>query len=277
MYKILLKENLAPNIHLFKIDAPSIARKVQPGQFAIVRADDKGERIPLTISDWDQDEGSISIVVNQVGKTSDKLAALNTGDFIADVAGPLGLPATIENFGNVACVAGGYGIAAMSPIAQALKDAGNKITSIIRTPSKEALFGDERLGRYSDRLIIVSGDTSYEKQGFVFEPLKELLKSEKFDRVITIGPACVMRLVALTTKPFGVKTIAGLSPIMVDGTGMCGCCRVVVGGVTKFACVDGPAFDAHDVAWDMLMARRCTYSGQTPPTLRYQCYKCAQW
>ena len=277
MYKILLAEDLAPNIHKFKIDAPTIARKAEPGQFVIVRVDEKGERIPLTIADWDRDEGAIDIVFNQVGKTTNKLAALNAGDSIANVAGPLGLPVPIENYGKVICVVGGYGAATILPIVRALKDAGNKVTSIIRAPSKETLFGEDRLGQNSDNLLVVTGDTSTEHQGFVFEPLRELLKKEKFDLVITMAPTCVMRLVSLTTKPFKVKTIASLNPIMVDGTGMCGCCRVIVDGVTKFACVDGPVFDAQDVAWDMLMTRRCTYSGAAQPELRYQCFKCAQW
>ena len=277
MYRILLREDLAPNIHRFKIDAPTIARKAEPGQFVIVRVDDKGERIPLTIADWDRDVGSITIVFNQVGKTTNKLAALKAGDSIENVAGPLGLPVAIENFGNVACVVGGYGAATILPIVRALKEAGNIVTSIIRAPSKETLFGEARLGTYSDKIMVVTGDTSNEYHGFVFEPLRELLKKEKFDLVITMAPTCVMRLVSLTTKPFKVKTIASLNPIMVDGTGMCGCCRVIIDGVTKFACVDGPVFDAQEVAWDMLMTRRCTYSGETSPELRYQCYKCAQW
>lgn len=277
MYKILLREDLVPNIHRFRIAAPSVARKAQAGQFIIVRVDEKGERIPLTIADWDREEGSITVVFNEVGKTTRKLAALKEGDFIANVVGPLGLPAHVEKFGTVVCVAAGYAVATIVPIARALKEAGNKIVSIIRAPTKETLFGEERLGGFSDKLVIVTGDGSYDCEGFVLEPLKEILENEKVDRVFTIGPACVMRLVAATTRPFKVKTLASLNPIMVDGTGMCGCCRVMVGGTTKFACVDGPEFDAHETDWNWLMARRCTYSSPTDSVLQYQCRFCAQW
>ncbi|MFC2003713.1 sulfide/dihydroorotate dehydrogenase-like FAD/NAD-binding protein [Chloroflexota bacterium] len=277
MYKILLREDLAPNIHLFTIAAPAVAKKAQPGQFVIVRVDEKGERIPLTIADWDREEGSVTIVFNEVGRTTHKLAALKAGDFITNFVGPLGLPAHIEKFGTVACVAEGYSVATIVPIVRALKEAGNKVISIIRAPSEETLFGEERLRGFSNQLIIITGDGSFGLQGFIFEPLRELLENEKVDRVITIGPACVMKLCAATTRPFEVKTIVSLNPIMVDGTGMCGCCRVIVGGVTKFACVDGPEFDAHEVDWDLLMARRCTYSSETQSMLQYQCRNCAQW
>ena len=277
MYKILLRQDLAPNIHLCKIEAPNIAKKAQAGQFVIVRVDEKGERIPLTIADWDRVEGSITVVFNEVGKTTRKLAALKEGDFIANFVGPLGLPAHIEKFGTIVCVVGGYSVVTIVPIARALKEAGNKVISIIRAPTKEALFGEERLGSFSDGLIIVTGDIGFDHDGFVIEPLKELLENEKIDHVITIGPTCVMKLVSATTRPFGVKTIASLNPIMVDGTGMCGCCRVIVGDTTKFACVDGPEFDAHEVDWVSLMARRCTYSGDMQPRLQYQCRNCAQW
>ena len=277
MYKILSRQDLAPNIHLFKIDAPGIAKKAQAGQFVIVRVDEKGERIPLTIADWDRAEGSITVVFNEVGKTTGKLAALNEGDFITNFVGPLGLPAHIEKFGTVVCVVGGYSVATIVPIARALKEVGNEIISIIRAPTKETLFGDERLGSFSDRVIIVTGDIGFDCDGFIIEPLRELLENEKIDRVITVGPTCVMRLVSAATRLFGVKTIAGLNPIMIDATGMCGVCRVIVGGETKFACVDGPEFDAHEVDWASLMARRCTYSGDMQPRLQYQCRNCAQW
>ena len=277
MYKVLLKRELAPNIYLLKVAAPNVAKKAQPGHFVIVRVDEAGERIPLTIADWNRDEGSINIVFNRVGKTTRKLSRLEEGDSITNVAGPLGLPAEIDKFGTVACVIGGYSVSSIVPTARALKEAGNKIISIIRTPTKETLFGEERLGKYSDKVIIVTGDNSYDCQGFILEPLKELLGHEKIDRVIVIGPACVMKLTAATTRPFGVKTMASLNPIMIDGTGMCGSCRVTVGETTKFACIDGPILDAHEVDWNWLMARRCTYSGGTQDLLQYQCFNCAQW
>jgi NAD(P)H-flavin reductase len=277
LYKILLRQDLAPNIHLFKIEAPGIAKKAQAGQFVIVRVDEKGERIPLTIADWNREEGSITVVFNEVGKTTSKLAALKEGDFITNFVGPLGLPAHIEKFGTVVCVVGGYSVATIVPVVRALKEAGNKIISIIRAPNKETLFGEKRLGSFSNQLIIVTGDISFDYDGFIIEPLREVLENEKIDLVIIVGPTCVMKLVAAITKPFGVKTIASLNPIMVDGTGMCGCCRVTVGNTTRFACVDGPAFDAHEVDWYSLMARRCTYSGDMLPRLQYQCRNCAQW
>jgi len=251
LYKILSRQDLAPNIHQFKIEAPAIARKAQPGQFVIVRVDEKGERIPLTIADWDRAEGSITVVFHAIGKTT--------------------------QFGTVVCVVGGYSVATIVPVARALKEKGNKIISIIRSPTRETLFGDERLGSFSDRVMVVTGNFSYDCDGFIIEPLRELLEAENIDLVITVGPTCVMRLVAATTRPFGVKTIASLNPIMVDGTGMCGVCRVVVSGETRFACVDGPEFDAHEVDWVTLMARRCTYSGDMQSKLHYQCRNCAQW
>ena len=278
MYKILFKEDLAPSIHLLKVEAPAIARKAKAGQFVVVRVDEKGERIPLTIADWDSEEGSITVVFNEVGRTTHKLAELRVGDFITNFVGPLGLPAHIEKFGTVVCVATGYGIATIVPIARALRQEGNRLISIIWAQSKALLFGEDRLQSLSDWLIVTTGDGSYGREGFVLEPLEELLQGdEKVDRVIVIGSTCTMRLCAATTKPFGVKTIVSLNPIMVDGTGMCGVCRVSIGGVTKFACVDGPEFDGHEVDWALLMARRCTYCGEPYSVLQYQCRHCAQW
>jgi len=277
LYQILLKQDLVPNIHLFKVEAPAIARKAQAGQFVMLRVDEKGERIPLTIADWNREEGSISIVFNEVGRTTHKLAALKEGGHILNFVGPLGVPAEIDKFGTVVCVALGYGIATIMPIARTLKEAGNRIISLIRAPTKETLFGEKFLGSFSDELTIVTGDASSECLGFIIDPLKEILGNEKIDRVFTVGPVCVMKIVAATTRPFGIKTMASLNPIMVDGTGMCGCCRVIVGGTTKFACVDGPEFDAHEVDWNWLMARRCTYSNNVHLPLQYQCINCAQW
>jgi len=278
MYKILFREDLVPGIHLFKVEAPAVAKKAQAGQFVVVRVDEKGERIPLSIADWDREEGSITVVFNEVGRTTGKLARLWVGDSITNLVGPLGLAAHIDKFGTVVCVVTGYGIATIVPIARALKERGNRLISIIWARSKDLLFGEERLGNFSDRLIVTTGDSAYGRDGFILEPLEELLRGEeKIDRVIAIGSTCTMKLCAATTKPFGVKTIVSLNPIMVDGTGMCGVCRVSIGGVTKFACVDGPEFDGHEVDWGMLMARRCTYSGEQYSSLRYQCRNCAQW
>jgi len=249
-----------PNIHLFKIEAPAVAKKAQPGQFVVIRIDEIGERIPLTIADWDEKEGSITIVFMEVGTTTARLALLQAGDRIADFIGPLGLPTHIDKFGTVVCVAGGVGVAPIAPITRAMKQAGNKIISILGARSKDLIFWEDELRSVSDQLIVTTDDGSYARKGLVTEPLKELLESdEKVDRVIAIGPSIMMKFCAKTTQPFGVKTIVSLNPIMVDGTGMCGCCRVSVGGVTKFACVDGPDFDGHQVDWNLLFARQRIY------------------
>jgi ferredoxin--NADP+ reductase len=260
LYKILLRQDLVPNIHLFKLDAPAIARKARPGQFVMVRIDEKGERIPLTIAGWDRKEGSVTIVFMEVGATTHRLATLKAGDSIANFVGPLGVPTHIEKFGTVICVAGGFAVAVIMPIARALKEEGNRVISIMGFRSKNLVFWEDELGRVSDQLIMTTDDGTYGRKGLVTEPLKEILSSgQKIDRVIAIGPSVMMKFSAKTTEPFGVKTIVSLNPIMVDGTGMCGCCRVSVGGVTKFACVDGPDFDAHQVDWDLLFARQKVY------------------
>ena len=260
MYEILLRQDLVPNIHLFKVEAPGIAKKARPGQFVVIRVDDKGERIPLTVADWDREEGSITIIFMEVGTTTHRLAQLRAGDSIANFVGPLGLPTHIEQFGTVVCVAGGFAVAPIMPIARGLKQAGNKVISILGARNKDLIFWEDELRSVSDQLISTTDDGSYARKGLVTEPLKELLEgSEKIDRVIAIGPSIMMKFCAQTTQPFSVKTIVSLNPIMVDGTGMCGCCRVSVGGETKFACVDGPDFDGHQVDWDLLFARQRIY------------------
>ena len=273
MYKILLKQDLVPNIHLLKIEAPAVAKKAQPGQFVVIRIDEKGERIPLTVADWDEVEGSVTVVCMEVGTTTRRLATLNTGDSIADFVGPLGIPTHIEKFGTVVCVAGGFAVAVIMPIARALQQKGNKVISILGARNKELLFWEEELRSVSDQLIVTTDDGSYARKGLVTEPLKELMEGdEKIDRVIAIGPSIMMKFCAKTTEPFGVKTIVSLNPIMVDGTGMCGCCRVSVGGVTKFACVDGPDFDGHQVDWDLLFARQRIYLEEEKRSLeQWQC------
>ena len=260
MYKIMLREDLVPSIHLFKIEAPAVAQKAQAGQFVVIRVDETGERIPLTIADWDREEGTITIVFMEVGATTRKLAQLKAGDSIANFVGPLGVPSHIEKYGTVACVGGGVGIAPILPIARALKEAGNKIISIIGARNKDLLFWEDRVRDISDSLIVTTDDGSYGRKALVTEPLKELLEGNgKIDMVVAIGPAIMMKFCAQTTKPFGVPTIVSLNPIMVDGTGMCGCCRVEVGNETKFTCVDGPDFDGHQVDWDLLFARQRIY------------------
>jgi len=268
MYSILSREKLAPGIHLFKVEAPEIANRAQPGQFIIIRTDEKGERVPLTIADWDEKEGSVTIVFMEVGTTTKKLACLNAGDSIADFVGPLGLPTEIEQFGTVVCVGGGTGTACIFPIARALKARENKIISILGARTEELLFWEDRLRSVSHELIVSTDDGSYGRKGVVTEPLNELLQETKVDRVIAIGPTVMMKFCCVTTRPFGVKTIVSLNPIMVDGTGMCGCCRVSVGGETKFACVDGPDFDGHEVDWDLLVKRQRAYLDQEQESLQ---------
>lgn len=275
MYKILHIEQLVPSIHLFKVAAPEVAKKAQAGQFVVVRLDEKGERIPLTFADWDAKEGTVTIIFMEVGTTTRRLARMKAGDYIVDFVGPLGVPTHVEKFGTVLCVAGGVGVAPIVPIARALKQAGNKVITIMGSRSKNLLFWEERLKSASDKLIVTTDDGSYGRKALVTEPLKEILESgEKIDRIIAIGPSIMMKFCAATSKPFGVKTIVSLNPIMVDGTGMCGCCRVAVGGVTKFACVEGPDFDGHQVDWNLLAARQRTYTAEEKQSLeqwRCQC------
>jgi len=270
MFRITYKETLAAKIHLFKIEAPVIARKAQAGQFVIIRIDDRGERIPLTLADWDKKEGNVTIVFMEVGATTLRLASLKAGDSIADLVGPLGVPTHIKKFGTIVCVAGGVGTAPIVPIARALREKGNKIISILGARSKNLLFWKDKLHSISHQLIVTTDDGTYGRKGVVTEPLKELLESgEKVDQVIAIGPSIMMKFCALTTQPFKVKTIVSLNPIMVDGTGMCGCCRVSVGGMTKFACVDGPEFDGHQVDWDLLLARQRMYLNEEKRSFEY--------
>ena len=267
MYKILGREDLTSDIHLLKVQAPSIAKKAQAGQFVIIRNDERGERIPFTIADWDEKAGTVSIVFMEVGTTTKKLARRNVGESILDFVGPLGHPTEIEKFGTVVCVAGGFAVATTVPIARAMQGAGNKVISIMGFRTKSLVFWEQQLHSVSDKLIVTTDDGSYKRKGLVTEPLKEILQEGKVDRVIAIGPTVMMKFSSLTTKPFGVKTIVSLNPIMVDGTGMCGCCRVSVGGETRFACVDGPEFDGHEVDWDLLMSRQRSYLDEEKKSL----------
>lgn len=260
MYKILAKEALTPSTKLFRIEAPDVARKARAGQFVVVRIDDRGERIPLTIADWDRDEGSITLISQEIGATTMRLGTLAVGDALADFVGPLGLPSEIENFGTVVCVGGGVGIAPVFPIARALKEAGNRVLSVIGARCRELLFWEERMRGVSHEIVVCTDDGSYARKALVTEPLKEILQSNApVARVIAIGPAIMMKFCSLTTQPLKVKTIVSINSIMVDATGMCGACRISVGGQTKFVCVDGPEFDGHEVDWDLLLARQSVY------------------
>ena len=260
MYEIVLKENILPAIDMVKVKAPKIARKAQAGQFVIIRIDEFGERIPLTLADWDEKEGTVTLIAMKVGTSTYKLGELETGDYLQNIVGPLGKASEIEKFGTVICIGGGVGVAPIFPIARAMKKAGNKVISIIGARSKELLFWESHLRSVSNTLIVTTDDGSYARKGLVTEPLKELLEAkEKIDRVIAIGPAIMMKFCSLTTLPFKVPTIVSLNSIMVDGTGMCGCCRVSIDDDTRFVCVDGPEFDGHKVDWDILFKRQQTY------------------
>ncbi len=260
MYKILVKKDLAPNVKLFEMDAPLIARKAQPGQFVILRIDEDGERIPLTIADFDRQKGTITLIFQEVGATTKEMGLLNEGDSLLDLVGPLGKETHIENFGTVVCVGGGIGIAPVYPIARGMKQAGNKVISIIGARSKDILIYEQEMAAVSDELYITTDDGSKGHKGFVTDVLNDLIKKGvKIDLVMAIGPVVMMRSVAEATRPHGIHTVVSLNPIMVDGTGMCGGCRVAVGDETKFACVDGPEFDAHKVDFNALVARQKMY------------------
>lgn len=260
MHKILKKEELSDLVTLFEIEAKNIAKKAKAGNFFVLRINEEGERIPLTIADFNEEKGTITTVFQKVGKTTFHLGSLNEGDFIADVIGPLGKNTHIENFGKVICVGGGVGIAPIYPIARALKKAGNTVISIIGARTKNLIFWEEKMQSVSDNLIVTTDDGSYGRKAVVTIPLDELLKEQNdIKQVIAIGPAIMMKFVCITTEKYKVKTIVSLNSIMVDATGMCGACRVEVGGETKFACVDGPEFDGHKVDFDLLMSRQRMY------------------
>lgn len=259
MFKILDTSYIAPSVKWFRVEAPDIAVKARAGQFVIVRAGEKDERIPLTIADFDGKQ-SIDIVVQEVGESSRRINELEKGDAFLDVAGPLGHPSEIEEFGTVVCIGGGIGIAPVFPIARALRDAGNRIISILGARSADLLFWEDRFESLSEKLIITTDDGSRGRKGVVTEPLSEMIdRGENIDRVLAIGPPIMMKFVSATTEPHNIKTIVSLNSIMLDGTGMCGGCRVEVGGESRFTCVDGPEFDAHKVDFDLLMDRQSVY------------------
>ena len=260
MKKILEKVQLSEEVFRMDIEAPLIAEERKPGQFIILQLDTNyGERIPLTIADADSAKGTITIIFQTVGNTTHRLAALNVGDYIENVLGPLGQPTHIENFGKVICVGGGIGSAPLYPIAQGLKNAGNEIRTIIGARNRELIIMEDEMAAIADELILCTDDGSYGRKSLVTEPLKELCETWKPDMVVAIGPPIMMKFCAETTRPYGVYTVVSLNTIMIDGTGMCGGCRVRVGGKTKFVCVDGPEFDGHQVDFDNMMLRLGTY------------------
>jgi len=260
MAKILKRERLVPNIHVIEVEAPEIVRKCQPGQFVIIMPDKKGERIPLTIADWDKQKGSITSVFMVVGTSTHKLAQLNAGDDVPVFVGPLGKPSQIEKFGTVLVAGGCFGIAAIYPIARALKEKGNKIITLLDVKANYLLYWEEKLRAVSDQFHVSSRDSYYNCKEYIPYTLECLLKKEKkIARIHSIGCTYLMYTCAEATRSHEIKTLVSLNPIMVDGTGMCGACRVTVGGKTKFACVDGPDFDGHLVDWAELFMRRKYY------------------
>lgn len=254
MHKIVFKKELAPKIKLFEVQALEIAEKGKPGQFIILSIDEKGERIPLTIAGFNRENGTISFAFNEVGKTTKKLGLLNKGDGILNIAGPLGNPSEIRNFGRVLCVAGGIMIAPMCLQLQSLREVGNVVDTVVGARTKDLLFFEDKMKALSHRLYMATDDGSRGYQGLEF--LNEVFAKEKFDRCVVMGPVVMMKNVCDITKRFGISTIVTLTPIMVDGMGMCGVCRVTVGGETRFACVDGPEFDGHLVDFDQLVKRQ---------------------
>lgn len=260
MYRILKKRILNPTVTHMTVEAPLVARKAEPGQFIILRVDEEGERIPLTIAGYDRDAGSVDIIFQIVGATTQKLNRKEEGDYIADFVGPLGKPTETDGVKKVCIVGGGVGCAIALPVARKFHELGCEVHSIIGFRSKDLLILEEEFRAVSDRLTVMTDDGSYGRQGVVTAPLSEAIEAgEQYDEVITIGPLMMMKFVVATTKPHGIKTTVSMNPIMIDGTGMCGGCRLTVGGETKFACVDGPDFDGFAVDFDEAMQRGAMY------------------
>jgi ferredoxin/flavodoxin---NADP+ reductase len=276
VYPILRKLILSDLVKLVEVEAPLVAHKARAGQFVIVRIDEQGERIPLTIADFNSQTGSITLIFQEVGKSTHQMGQLKVGEGFENVAGPLGHPTEIENYGTVVMVGGGVGIAPLFPIARALKQAGNRVISIIGARDESLLFWQDRMAQVSDELVICTDNGSAGRKALVTEPLKEMLASHpEIQRVWAIGPAVMMKFVAEATRPFGVPTIVSLNTVMIDGTGMCGGCRVVLDKGAKFVCVDGPEFDAHAVDWDTLLSRLSFYRTEEKEALeRWSSHQC---
>jgi ferredoxin--NADP+ reductase len=276
MYKILKKEVLSDVIKLMDVEAPHIARKARAGQFIIVRIDEQGERIPLTIADYNRDAGTITIIFQELGKSTMQLGKMEPGDELSSFAGPLGHPTEVENYGTVVCVGGGVGIAPIYPIARALKEAGNTVISIIGARNKGLLFWEDKMRAVSNELVVCTDDGSHGRKGLVTDPLKEFLedKGRKVAHVWAIGPAIMMKFVSLATKPYNVPTTVSLNTIMIDGTGMCGGCRVLLDSGAQFVCVDGPEFDAHKVDWGSLLSRLQFYRDEERKAVEQYEHKC---
>ena len=255
MNKIVNKEYFSDNVVRLEVEAPLIARARKAGHFVIVRVGEKGERIPLTIAGADLEKGTITLVIQAVGKSSQKICALNVGDFITDLVGPLGQATHVEKVGTVVCAGGGVGVAPLLPIVEAFHKAGNRVIVVLAARTKDLIILEDEMKKNSDEVIIMTDDGSYGTKGLVTDGVESVIKREQVDECITIGPAIMMKFVAELTKKYNIPTVASLNTIMVDGTGMCGACRVTVGGKTKFVCVDGPEFDAHQVDFDEMLMR----------------------
>lgn len=260
MFEIVFKEHFSENVVRLDVKAPLIARSRRPGHFVIVRCGEKGERIPLTIADADADRGIITLVVQAVGVSTRKICALEPGDCLTDVVGPLGRATDIRKRGTVVCCGGGVGVAPLLPIIKAMKEAGNRVVSVLAARTRELIILEEQVRAFSDEVIIMTDDGSYGRKGLVTDGVEEVIQREKVDEVVTIGPAVMMKFVARLTARYQVPTICSLNTIMVDGTGMCGACRVTVGGKMRFVCVDGPEFDAHQVDFDEMLMRMRAYN-----------------
>ncbi len=272
MHKIIKKKKMAENTNIFEIHAPVVAKKAKSGQFVILRVDEKGERVPMTIVDFDRGRGTVTIVAQEIGKTTAQLGGLRAGDSIVDLVGPLGHPSEIMKFGTVVLIGGGTGIACIYPIARDMKKAGNKVISIIGARNKDLLFFRKEIKSFSSEFYVTTDDGSEGQKGFVSDVLKKIMSERKVDRVVTIGPVIMMKVVSDLTESSGVKTMVSLNPIMVDGTGMCGSCRVSVGGETKLACVDGPEFDGHEVDFSNLMLRNRMFCAEEKSSMeRHVC------
>ncbi|MBR5031814.1 MAG: sulfide/dihydroorotate dehydrogenase-like FAD/NAD-binding protein [Clostridia bacterium] len=260
MNKIVFKKFLNPTVVLMRVSAPLVAAKAQPGQFVILCPDSESERIPLTVADYDRENGTVSIIFQIVGETTERLAKLKQGEYIADFAGPLGRPTETEGYKKVAVIGGGVGCAIAFPVAKKLHEQGCGVTSVVGFRNKDLVILEDEFRAVSSNYVLMSDDGTAGEKGLVTDALKKLIESgEKFDCVIAIGPLIMMKFVCLLTKQYGIKTIVSMNPIMIDGTGMCGGCRLTVGGKTKFACVDGPDFDGHEVDFDEAMARGSVY------------------
>ena len=272
MYELISKKKLADDITFLKIEAPRIARKARPGNFIILRIDENGERIPLTICDSDPEEGTLTLIFMTVGKTTHDLASLEVGDSILDVMGPLGNELEMEEYGTVVVIGGGIGTAVAYPEAKGLHEAGNNVISIVGARSKDLLILEDEMAEISSELYITTDDGSKGHKGFVTQVLQKLIDDgAKIDLVTAIGPPIMMKVVCGLTKPYGIRTVVNLNPLMLDGTGMCGGCRVTVGGVSLFACVDGPSFDGHQVDFNELMTRLGTYRHEEVASMGHQC------